>query len=104
MSVAASDRLFTPAFIALTLFVTGPLGSDAAALGLVAGAYGVTTLLLGPTPVGYRLECQRTNVGKRFMQIVPRFFEAHGLSVRATCTSLESQFPAEWLIDQLRIA
>lgn len=66
MSVATSDRLFTPAFIALTLselayftagglvigvtplFVTGPLGSDAAALGLVAGAYGVTTLLLRP--------------------------------------------------------
>lgn len=67
MSVATSDRLFTPAaFIALTLselayftagglvigvppfVVTGPLGSDAAALGLVAGAYGVTTLLLRP--------------------------------------------------------
>jgi predicted MFS family arabinose efflux permease len=66
MSVASPERLFTPAFIALTLselayftagglvigvtpfFVTGPLGSDAAALGLVAGAYGVTTLILRP--------------------------------------------------------
>ena len=60
------DRLFTPAFVALTLselayftsagliigvtpfFVTGPLGSDEAALGLVAGAFAVTTLLLRP--------------------------------------------------------
>jgi predicted MFS family arabinose efflux permease len=60
------DRLFTPAFVALTLselayftsaglvigvtpfFVTGPLGSDEAGLGLVAGAFGVTTLLLRP--------------------------------------------------------
>lgn len=60
------DRLFTPAFIALTLselayftvggliigltpfFVTGPIGSDEAGLGLVAGAFGVTTLLLRP--------------------------------------------------------
>jgi predicted MFS family arabinose efflux permease len=66
MTAAPSDRLFTPAFIALTMselayftagglvigvtpfFVTGPLGSDEAALGLVAGAYGVTTLLLRP--------------------------------------------------------
>jgi len=63
---APSDRLFTPAFIALTLsglayfmaaglmigvtpfFVTGPLGADEAGLGLVAGAFGVTTLLLRP--------------------------------------------------------
>ena len=61
-----SDRLFTPAFLALTLselayftvgglvigltpfFVTGPIGSDEAGLGLVAGAFGVTTLLLRP--------------------------------------------------------
>ena len=66
MSAAGTDRLFTPAFIALTtselayfaagglvigvtpFFVTGPLGSDEAALGLVAGAFGVTTLLLRP--------------------------------------------------------
>ncbi|MDQ2674087.1 MAG: MFS transporter [Chloroflexota bacterium] len=66
MAAAASDRLFTPAFITLTLaelayftagglvigvtpfFVTGPLGADEAALGLVAGAFGVTTLLLRP--------------------------------------------------------
>jgi predicted MFS family arabinose efflux permease len=63
---AGTDRLFTPAFITLTLaelayfsagglvigvtpfFVTGPLGSDEAGLGLVAGAFGVTTLLLRP--------------------------------------------------------
>ena len=63
---ARSDRLFTSAFLALTLselayftaggliigvtpfFVTGPLGSDEAGLGLVAGAFGVTTLLLRP--------------------------------------------------------
>jgi MFS family permease len=63
---AASDRLWTPAFIALTVselayftaggliigvtpfFVTGPLGSDEAGLGLAAGAYGVTTLALRP--------------------------------------------------------
>ena len=61
-----TDRLFTPAFIALTLselayftvgglvigltpfFVAGPIGSDEAGLGLVAGAFGVTTLLLRP--------------------------------------------------------
>ncbi|MGH2385265.1 MAG: MFS transporter [Candidatus Limnocylindria bacterium] len=61
-----ASRLFTPAFIALTLselayftagglligitpfFVTGPLGSDEAGLGLVVGAFGVTTLLLRP--------------------------------------------------------
>lgn len=66
MARAPSDRLFTPAFITLTLselayftagglvigvtpfFVTGPLGSDEAGLGLVAGAFGVTTLLLRP--------------------------------------------------------
>ena len=63
---AGADRLFTPAFIALTFselayftagglvigvtpfFVTGPLGSDEAGLGLVAGAFGVTTLALRP--------------------------------------------------------
>lgn len=61
-----TDRLFTPAFVALTLselayftvgglvigltpfFVAGPIGSDEAGLGLVAGAFGVTTLLLRP--------------------------------------------------------
>jgi predicted MFS family arabinose efflux permease len=63
---AGNDRLFTPPFITLTLaelayftagglvigvtpfFVTGPLGSDEAGLGLVAGAFGVATLLLRP--------------------------------------------------------
>src|SRR3990170_6998236 len=62
----SSDRLFTPAFIALTLselayftsaglligitpfFVTGPVGSDDAGLGLVVGSFSVTTLLLRP--------------------------------------------------------
>ena len=66
MQAPGSDRLFTPAFVALTLselayftaagliigvtpfFVTGPLGSDEAALGLVAAAFSVTTLLLRP--------------------------------------------------------
>jgi MFS family permease len=61
-----SDRLWTPAFVALTVselayftaaglvigvtpfFVTGPLGSDEAGLGLVVGSFGVTTLLLRP--------------------------------------------------------
>ncbi len=61
-----SDRLFTPAFIALTLselayftaaglvigitpfFVTGPVGSDEAGLGLVAASFAVTTLILRP--------------------------------------------------------
>jgi MFS family permease len=60
------DRLFTPAFIVLTLaelayftaaglvigvtpfFVTGPLGSDEAGLGLVAASFSVTTLILRP--------------------------------------------------------
>lgn len=59
-------RLFSPAFVALTLselayftaagliigvtpfFVTGPVGSDEAGLGLVAAAFGVTTLVLRP--------------------------------------------------------
>jgi MFS family permease len=63
---ARSDRLFSPAFIALTLselayftaaglvlgvtpfFVAGPVGSDEAGLGLVAASFGVTTLLLRP--------------------------------------------------------
>ena len=66
LMAAGTDRLFTPAFITLTLaelayftagglvigvtpfFVTGPLGSDEAGLGLVAGAFGITTLLLRP--------------------------------------------------------
>ncbi len=66
MESTTSDRLFTPAFIALTLselayftaagliigvtpfFVTGPLGSDEAGLGLVAAAFGLTTLILRP--------------------------------------------------------
>jgi MFS family permease len=61
-----AERLFTPAFVALTLaelayftaaglvlgltpfYVIGPLGSDVAGLGLVAAAFGVTTLLLRP--------------------------------------------------------
>jgi MFS family permease len=61
-----AERLFTPAFVALTLaelayftaaglvlgltpfYVIGPLGSDEAGLGLVAAAFGVTTLLLRP--------------------------------------------------------
>jgi predicted MFS family arabinose efflux permease len=66
MTASPATRLFTPAFIALTLselayftagglvigvtpfFVTGPVGSDNAGLGIVAGAYGVTTLVLRP--------------------------------------------------------
>jgi MFS family permease len=61
-----TDRLFTPAFVALTLselayfsaaglvigvtpfFVTGPLGSDEAGLGLAAAAFSLTTLALRP--------------------------------------------------------
>ena len=61
-----ADRLFTPAFIALTLselayftaagliigvtpfFVAGPIGSDEAGLGLVAASFAVMTLLLRP--------------------------------------------------------
>ena len=61
-----TERLFTPAFIALTLselayftaggliigvtpfFVTGPVGSDEAGLGLVFAAFSVTTLILRP--------------------------------------------------------
>jgi MFS family permease len=61
-----ADRLFTPAFIALTLselayftaggliigitpfFVSGPVGSDEAGLGLVAASFAVTTLILRP--------------------------------------------------------
>jgi MFS family permease len=60
------DPLFTPAFVALTLsdlayftaggaliavtpfFVTGPLGSGPAAVGLAVGAFSATTLLLRP--------------------------------------------------------
>jgi MFS family permease len=60
------ERLFTPAFIALTaselayflagglvigitpFFVLGPVGADAAGLGLVFGAFGVSTLLVRP--------------------------------------------------------
>ena len=60
------DRLFTPAFIALAaadlvyftasglligvtpFFVTGPLGSDQAGLGLVLGSFSATTLIVRP--------------------------------------------------------
>src|SRR4051812_16049805 len=60
------DTLFTPAFIALTMsdlayfvaggaligvtpfFVTGPLGSGPAAVGLAVGAFSATTLVLRP--------------------------------------------------------
>ena len=66
METQQPDRLFTPAFITLTLselayftaagliigvtpfFVTGPLGSSEAGLGLVAAAFSITTLLLRP--------------------------------------------------------
>lgn len=66
MTTTPAERLFTPAFIMLTLselayftaagliigltpfFVTGPLGSDEAGLGLAAAAFSVTTLLLRP--------------------------------------------------------
>lgn len=66
MPETTSARLLTPAFIALTsadlayftaagvliaatpLFVTGPLGSDEAGVGLAMGAFSLTTLLLRP--------------------------------------------------------
>lgn len=62
----STDRLFTPAFLALTLselayfaaaglligitpfFVTGPLGGDQASVGWMFAAFGLTTLLLRP--------------------------------------------------------
>lgn len=62
----AADRLFTPAFVALTLselayftagglmigltpfLVTGPLGADESGVGLAGGAFAVTTLALRP--------------------------------------------------------
>ncbi len=65
-STIRSDRLFTGAFIALTLselayftaagltigitpfFVTGPLGSDVAGLGLAVAAFSITALVLRP--------------------------------------------------------
>lgn len=63
---SSSDRLFTPAFLALTLselayftagglvigltpfFVMGPLGSDETGVGLAGGAFAITTLVLRP--------------------------------------------------------
>ena len=63
---SSSERLFTPAFVALGLselayfsaaglligltpfFVTGPLGGDEAGVGLSGAAFGVTTLILRP--------------------------------------------------------
>ena len=66
MTATPAERLFTPAFVMLTLselayftaagliigltpfFVTGPLGSDEAGLGLAAAAFSITTLLLRP--------------------------------------------------------
>jgi MFS family permease len=66
MAEVSSVRLLTPAFVALTLsdlayfagtgvliaatplFVTGPLGSDEAGVGVAMGSFGVTTLLLRP--------------------------------------------------------
>ena len=62
----AQDRLFTPAFIALTLadlayftaagllvlatplFASGPLGADAVGVGIAVGAFSVTALVLRP--------------------------------------------------------
>lgn len=66
MDGRADARLLTPAFLALTLaelayftaaglligvtpfFVLGPLGSDEAGMGLMAAAFGISTLLLRP--------------------------------------------------------
>ncbi len=66
MPDTSSVRLLTPAFVALTLsdlayfaatgvlivatplFVTGPLGSDEAGVGLAMGSFSITTLLLRP--------------------------------------------------------
>lgn len=66
MAEARGARIFTPAFVALTsadlayftatgmllaltpLFVTGPLGAGKASVGVVMGAFSVTTLLLRP--------------------------------------------------------
>src|SRR5918992_103397 len=63
---SSSERLFTPAFVALGLselayfsaaglligltpfFVTGPLGGDEAGVGLSGAAFGVATLILRP--------------------------------------------------------
>ena len=101
MTTAPAERLFTPAFITLTLselayftaagliigltpfFVTGPLGSDEAGLGLAAAAFGVTTLLL--RPFAGRLSDRR---GRRPLLIGGALVVALVIAAHALTTSL----------------
>ena len=98
---AQPDRLFTPAFVMLTLselayftaagliigltpfFVTGPLGSDEAGLGLAAGAFSVTTLLL--RPVAGRLSDRR---GRRPLLVAGALMVAVVIGGHALTTNL----------------
>lgn len=101
MTRAPAERLFTPAFITLTLaelayftaagliigltpfFVTGPLGSDEAGLGLAAAAFGVTTLLL--RPFAGRLSDRR---GRRPLLVGGALVVALVIAAHALTTSL----------------
>jgi MFS family permease len=101
MTTSPAERLFTPAFITLTLselayftaagliigltpfFVTGPLGSDEAGLGLAAAAFGVTTLLL--RPFAGRLSDRR---GRRPLLIGGALVVALVIAAHALTTSL----------------
>ncbi len=100
-SAPSTDRLFTPAFIALTLselayftsaglvigvtpfFVTGPLGSDEAGLGLAAAAFSVTALVL--RPYAGRLSDRR---GRRPLLIGGALLVALVMGAHALTTSL----------------
>lgn len=100
-STPESERLFTSAFITLTLselayftaagliigltpfFVTGPLGSDEAGLGLAAAAFSVTTLLL--RPYAGRLSDRR---GRRPLLVAGALVVAVVIAAHALTTSL----------------
>lgn len=101
MTTAPAERLFTPAFITLTLselayftaaglilgltpfFVTGPLGSDEAGLGLAAAAFSITTLLL--RPYAGRLSDRR---GRRPLLVAGAVVVALVIGAHALTTSL----------------
>ena len=101
MTTTPADRLFTPAFVTLTLselayftaagliigltpfYVTGPLGSDEAGLGMAAAAFSITTLLL--RPYAGRLSDRR---GRRPLLVAGALVVAVVILAHAVTTSL----------------
>ncbi|HSI99101.1 MAG TPA: MFS transporter [Patescibacteria group bacterium] len=101
MTTTPAERLFTPAFVTLTLselayftaagliigltpfYVTGPLGSDEAGLGMAAAAFSITTLLL--RPYAGRLSDRR---GRRPLLVAGALVVAVVILAHAVTTSL----------------